>query len=103
MLYAFYGDQRLMNSSWPMFRGNAGHTGRAIQRAISRPTVLPDATFAMNLTVETGRTYQVDISTNLRDWAALTNFVSSTFSNLFVDVTASNSAARYYRLSTQMP
>ena len=102
-LFALNGNQPLMSSSWPMFRGNAKHTARSIQRCVSRPRVLLDGSFAINLTVETGRTYQVEYSANLLEWAELTNFVSNTFSNQFVDATSTNAAQRYYRLKTAVP
>ena len=102
-LYALYGNQHLMSSSWPMFRGNTKHTGRSIQRGVSRPRVWADGNLAMDFTIETGRTYQVEYSTNVLEWAELTNFVSSTFTNQFIDTTSASSAQRYYRLRTTMP
>ncbi len=99
-LYALYGTNTLMNSSWPMFRGNVKHTARDIQRGIQKPGILADGNVALNLNVETGCVYQVDYSTNLVDWTVLTNFVSETFTNQVVDTAATNSAQRFYRLGT---
>lgn len=63
----------------------------------------PDGTLAFNLNLETGRVYQVEYSTNLVNWSELTNFVSTNFTQQFIDPTATNSAQRYYRLKTALP
>ena len=102
-LYAVSGTNSLMNSCWPMFRGDVRHTGRSLQRAIQKPAVLADGNIGMSLTVETGRTYQVEYSTNLFAWSELTNFVSTIFTNRFIDITATNSTSRFYRLRTEAP
>ncbi|HYG36035.1 MAG TPA: hypothetical protein VEC99_14690, partial [Clostridia bacterium] len=102
-MYALYSTNTLMNSSWPMFRGNVKHTARATQRGLQTPFALPDGNIAMNLTVETGRTYQVEYSADLVNWSVLTNFVPETFNHRFTDVTATNFAQRHYRLGTGMP
>ncbi|HYG36666.1 MAG TPA: PQQ-binding-like beta-propeller repeat protein [Clostridia bacterium] len=101
--YAVYGTNTLMNSAWPMFRGNVKHTARSIQRGIKKTSPLPDGNFAMNLTVETGRTYKVEYSTDLANWSELSSIVSATSSNQFLDLTATNSAQRYYRLKAGLP
>ncbi len=102
-VYALQGTNRLMNSSWPMFRGNGKHTARSIQRGITAPILRANGAFSMNVNVETGRTYQVEYSTNLLDWAELTTLVPDTLTNEIVDSTASNSPQRFYRLSTSLP
>ncbi len=102
-LYALYGTNTLMESSWPMFRRNAKHTARSVQRGISHPHRLPDGTFAATLNVETGRTYRVEHSSNLRDWLELTNFISETCSSQVIDRDAKNKAQRFYRLGTGVP
>lgn len=99
-LYALYGTNGLMQSSWPMFRRNPAHTGRVIQRGMAKPQLLADGNFGFNVNVETGRTYQVEYSTNLLDWTKLTNFVSEALTNQVVDTTATNARGRFYRLST---
>ncbi|HEY5914353.1 MAG TPA: PQQ-binding-like beta-propeller repeat protein [Verrucomicrobiae bacterium] len=102
-LYALYGTNAVMNSSWPVFRGNVRHTARAIQRAITKPTLRADGAFSMSVNIETGRTYRVEYSTNLFDWAELTALVSQTLTNEIIDTTATASPQRFYRLSTSLP
>jgi outer membrane protein assembly factor BamB len=99
-LYALYGTNTLQNSSWAMFRREVTHQARSIQRGIRPPALAPDGTAALTLTVETGRTYAVEASTNLLNWTALTNFVSASLTNVVVDATAGNFRARFYRLRT---
>lgn len=100
-LYALYATNSLMaDSSWPMFRGNPRHTARSIQRAITRSAVLPDGTFSLDINVETGRTYQIEFSTNLVNWTELANFVSDTLTNQVIDSSAAGVPNRFYRLTT---
>ncbi len=99
-LYALYGTNGLMQSSWPMFRGNPAHTGRVIQRGITNPQLLADGNFGFIVNVETGRTYQVECSTTGLEWGVLTNFVSATYTNHLADLTATNAQSRLYRLRT---
>ncbi len=97
-LYALYGTNSLTSSSWPMFRRDPRHHARSVQCAVGPPEPLPDGNFSLTLSVETGRTYQMLASTNLLDWSELASFSSSNVSAQFVDLTATNSAQRYYRL-----
>jgi outer membrane protein assembly factor BamB len=101
-LYAVYGTNALTSSSWPMFRGNAKHTARSIQRAIQPPFPLPDGNVSLTFTVEIGRTYQVEYSSDLAMWSMLTNFVSPSSTTQVVDTSATNATLRYYRLTTNL-
>ena len=97
-LYALNASNSLASSSWPMFRRDPMHQARSLQCGLRPPAPLPDGNFALSLSVEAGRTYQVLASTNLLDWAELASFSSSSFSTQFVDLAATNSPRRYYRL-----
>jgi uncharacterized repeat protein (TIGR01451 family) len=48
-----------------------------------------------------GYRYSVQVSTNLKDWLELTNFLGSSFTNFFVDPDPSSFSARFYRVQTQ--
>ena len=97
-LHALYGTNSPASSSWPMFRRDPRHHARSVQCALGPPAPLPDGNFTLTLSVETDRTYQVQASTNLFDWTELASFSSSSVSTQFADLTATNSARRYYRL-----
>ncbi len=98
-LYAIVGTAPPLNSPWPMFRRNAFGQARAIQRAIQTIRPLADGNAELRLRGETGRVYQVEASTNLMGWGAITSFSFTTPTNSFVDLTATNFEHRYYRLS----
>jgi outer membrane protein assembly factor BamB len=100
-LFAVYATNSLMQSAWPMFRGNASHTARSIQRGLGIPRVHADGNISFDVKVEAGRTYQIESSTNQLNWTGLTNFVSETVTNHVIDLTATNSLERFYRLSTE--
>ena len=99
-LSAVYYTNSLQTSSWPMFRRDARHNARSIQRGIGKPFVLLDASIGMAFTVETGRTYRLLTSTDLVSWVSWTNFAPTNFAVPFVDSTATNFSNRYYRLAT---
>jgi len=102
-LYAISDTNTLGTSAWPMFRGNGQHTARAIQRGMTSPSFSMNTGLTLTLSVETGRTYQVECSTNLLDWTSLAAFSSDTPNHPFQDAAATNSSQRYYRLSSQTP
>jgi uncharacterized delta-60 repeat protein len=64
------------------------------------PTILPGGQFRLTLIGEPGRSYTIQASTDLMTWTALTNFVSATGTNDFIDPGASNLARRFYRANT---
>lgn len=97
-LYALFGTNGLADSSWPMFRRDRKHHARSVQCGLKTPQLLPDGNVVITLTIETGRTYQVQQGTNLRDWAEWVSFSSSSVATQLVDLTATNSACRFYRL-----
>jgi len=53
--------------------------------------------FAANVTVVAGEPYRIRVSTNLQDWADLTNFVAATTNYPFADPTALGQPGRFYR------
>ncbi len=99
-VYAFYRTNSLTSGSWPMFRRDPRHHARSVQRRLDPPQLLPDGNVVISLSVETGRTYQLQQSTNLLDWTEWISFFSSSVSTQFLDLTATNSAQRSYRLWT---
>ena len=68
---------------------------------LGSPTIRPDGQFEFTLIGEAGRTYGIQVSTNLVTWTTLTNFVSATGTNQFTDATAPNFTQRFYRAVTQ--
>lgn len=99
-LYALFGTNAPMTCSWAMSRHDAQQTGRTTQRAIQSISVLPDGNIALNLGLDSGRNYTVECSSDLCQWTELSNFVSDTFTYQFLDLTATNSPQRFYRLVT---
>lgn len=99
-LYAISGVNATRMSPWPMYRRDAAHQGRAVQRAIGKPTVGPDGSFAMVFNTEIGRAYKVEYSEDLLNWSELTNFVSTALGTPFTDLTSTGFVQRYYRLAT---
>ena len=61
------------------------------------PTRLPDGSVRLSLTATPGLTYRLDASTNLVDWAALTNIANPSGTIQFIDLEATNSSQRFYR------
>lgn len=57
--------------------------------------------FSMTFLLETGSNYVIQTSTNLNNWAALTNFVCNCATNPFRDVTATNKSKSFYRAVSQ--
>ena len=102
-LFAVSDTNTLMSSFWPIFRGNLRHTARTIQRGMKSPAYSLDGGFTMTLNVETGRTYQVDYSTNFTNWAGVSSFSSDTPTCQFNDPSATNSPGRFYCLQTRLP
>jgi len=63
--------------------------------------ILPGGGSQITLTGQAGVTYPVQISTDLLRWTSLTNFALTGSSGSFIDLSASGSARRFYRVSSQ--
>jgi hypothetical protein len=89
------------DSPWPMYRGNARHTGRVEKPALSQPKKRADGNQEFQLFPhQLGLTYDIQNSTNLATWTSLTSIVAQTFPVEIVDLTATNSPHRFYRAVT---
>lgn len=99
-LCAVYGDTPLQRAPWAMFRREALHTARSVQRAVSQPTMFPDGSFGMTLNTETGLTYRVQASTDMETWTNLATLTPTNFNAEFIDPTATNLPFRFYRLAS---
>jgi len=95
-LYALNGTNASDNSSWPMFRKDLQRHSRALQCSILPPVLSPQKEASLTLNVETGRTYTVQWSSDLKAWQDLTNLSSQAFHPLVFD--ASGAPSRFYRL-----
>ena len=69
-----------------------------IRPILSNPMMLPGGGFQMTLSGNTNRTYAVETSTNLNDWAQLTTLLYTNGAMIWKDSTATNSGNRIYRL-----
>ena len=86
------------DSPWPMYRGNARHTGRVEKPALSQPKKRADANLEFQLFPhQLGLTYDIQNSTNLATWTSLTSIVAQAFPVDIVDLTATNSTMKFYR------
>jgi hypothetical protein len=65
--------------------------------ALSNPRVNANGSFSGVLLGQVSRTYALEISTNLSNWAVWTNITATSASTPFVDVTATNAPQRFYR------
>jgi uncharacterized membrane protein len=64
---------------------------------LSTPSVEAGGQIRFTLMAEAGRSYTIQGSTNLMNWMALTNFVSATGTNQFIDPAAPSFSRRFYR------
>ena len=64
---------------------------------LTSPGLFPTGGFQFTLIGEAGKVYEIQGSTNLLTWTALTNFVSATGTNPFTDTTSPNFSRRFYR------
>jgi hypothetical protein len=85
------------DSPWPMYRGNARHTGKIEKPALKQPKKRRDANFEFQLYAQLGQTNMIETTTNLSTWTSLTGIVVTTVPQPVVDLTASNHPARFYR------
>jgi probable HAF family extracellular repeat protein len=67
---------------------------------LSTPSIQSNSQLRFTLLGEAGRSYTIQASTNLVNWTALTNFVSATGTNEFIDPTAANFSRKFYRAVT---
>jgi outer membrane protein assembly factor BamB len=98
MLYSLQGTNALGNEPWAMFRRDAKHNARSIQRGLSLPLAAPGGGVSLTMNTETDRVYTVQFSTNLQSWQELTNFTPVHSPTTLID--PSGAPARYYRLQT---
>jgi probable HAF family extracellular repeat protein len=64
------------------------------------PLRLPNGQFRFSFTGEAGRSYTIQASTDLLDWASMTNFAGATGTNQFTDGAAAGLNRRFYRVVT---
>jgi len=62
-------------------------------------TAGPDS-YLFKLIGDAGETYRIETSIDLANWTALTNFISATGTNEFMDLAAQNFSRRFYRAVT---
>ena len=67
---------------------------------LSFPSIQPGGQFRFVLLGEPGRSYAIQGSTNLVNWIALTNFISTTGTDQFTDAAAASFNRRFYRAIT---
>jgi len=77
-VFAIQASGNLEASSWPAFGRDAQHTSRDIQRGIESIAQSPSAPECLRLTVEPGKPYVIQGSTDLRQWDDCTNILSAT-------------------------
>jgi hypothetical protein len=68
-----------------------------IRPSLAPPTLSPDGSVRFSLSATPDLTYRIDASTNLVDWAALTNLADPSGTIQFVDLQATNFSQRFYR------
>jgi hypothetical protein len=70
---------------------------RASPYCLQSPTRLPDGRMQLTVSGESGCGCQIQVSTNLINWATLTNFTTLSAHTGFLDNGATNSPVRFYR------
>ena len=84
-----------------MSRQNSRHTGKIEMPSLQSPQKRSDANFQFQLyPQQLGLTYSIETSTNLNTWTSLTSFVATTLPMPVVDLTATNTPAKFYRASS---
>jgi outer membrane protein assembly factor BamB len=96
-LYSLQGTNALGNEPWAMFRRDAKHNARSIQRGLSLPSVVGGGV-SLTMNTETDRVYSIQFSTNFHNWEVLTNFTAVQSPTTVID--SSGAPARFYRLQT---
>ena len=97
-LYSLQGTNALGNEPWAMFRRDAKHNARSIQRGLSLPMAVVSGGVSLTMNTETDRAYSAQFSTNLQSWQELTNFAPVHSPTTLID--SSGAPARFYRLRT---
>jgi len=64
---------------------------------LSSPLMHPNGAFAFSVAGTPGLTYEIDMSSNLLNWLAVTSLISTNSLFQFNDQTATNSPVRFYR------
>ncbi len=97
------------NATMDALDGDAKHFGARFYRLVTPPRALvmtlgagavqPLGTngLSLSLTGPAGVQYRVDASSNLSNWTAVTNFVSTNTTVHFTDQSATNYSQRFYR------
>lgn len=86
------------HSAWPMYQQNPRHTGKVEGPVLQSPKKRADSNFQFQLYPQQfGLTYTIQSSTDLNTWLSLTSFVANSLPIDFVDLSASNLPACYYR------
>jgi hypothetical protein len=97
-LYAIVATNGPSTGPWPVFRGNARHTGKIEKPLLQQPQKRSDAGFEFQLYPhQLGLTYTIESSSNLDTWTPLTSFVATNVPMDVVDRTATNADVRFYR------
>ena len=68
-----------------------------MQPNLAPPSLLSDGSVHFSLSAMPGLVYRLDASTNLVDWAALTNIADPSGTIQFIDLEATNFSQRFYR------
>jgi hypothetical protein len=97
-LYSLHGTNAPGNGPWSMFRRDAQHNARSVQRGLSLPTAVLTGGVSLTINTETDRVYSVQFSTNLQNWQELTNLTPVHSPTTLID--SSGAPARFYRLQT---
>jgi hypothetical protein len=96
-LYALYNTNKLANSSWPMFRQNARHTGSVERPVLKQPQKRSDGGLQFQLYAQPGQALNIQSTTDLATWISLTNLLVTNLPTDVVDLTATNADLRFYR------
>jgi len=105
-LYAFEGSAPLSAGVWPMFKGNARHTGAAADTSPIRLLTprLTASGFEVDFLARPGRVHHLEFNEALGtgNWIELTNRLITNATEEFSDPSAGSSdGARYYRLRVE--
>jgi hypothetical protein len=101
VLHAIKGTNALGNTPWPMYRQNLRHTGKVEKPALQAPKKRADANFQFQLAGEVGQSYTIQRSADLSLWSTFTNLVATNPPATFVDLSATNFNAGFYRAVLQ--
>jgi outer membrane protein assembly factor BamB len=102
-LYALRGTADAAKTPWPMHRRDVMQSGRAPSIATNQPALVSvrqrgGSLLEMRYTGEVARDYQIEASSNLLDWEAVSAFASVEPVVPFRDPGADGSRGRFYRL-----